>query len=75
MKLRPYGGLIAVDNSSLDNYFKSFRKLRLHAILHDPSSFTAESSRKGTGYAYVLPRPISNEFLGHIKGLVLCFLL
>ena len=69
LKLRPYGGLIGVDNSSLDNYFKSFKTLRLNAILHDASGFIAEYSRKGPGYSYVLLCPITNEYLGHITGL------
>ena len=42
LKLRPHGGLIVIDNSSLDNYFKSFKILRLHTILHDASGFIAE---------------------------------
>ena len=69
LKPRPYGGLIGVDNSSLDNFFKSFKILRLLAILHNASGFIAEYSRKGPGYSYVLPCPITNEFLGHITGL------
>ena len=72
LKLRPYGGLIGIDNSSLDNYFKSFKILRLHAIFHDASGFIAEYSRKGLGYSYVLPCPITNEYLGHITGLASC---
>ena len=32
LKLRPYGGLIGIDNSSLDTYLKSYKFLRLHAI-------------------------------------------
>ena len=27
LKLRPYGGLIGIDELSLDNYIKSFKKL------------------------------------------------
>ena len=72
LKLRPYGGLIGIDNSSLDNFFKSFKLLRLHAILHDASGFIAEYSRKGPGYSYVLPCPITNEYLGQITGLAFC---
>ena len=72
LKLRPYGGLIGIDNSSLDNYFKSFKILRLHAILHDASGFIAKYSCKGPGYSYVLPCPITNEYLGHIKWLAFC---
>ena len=66
LKLRLYGGLIGIDNSSLDYYFKSFKILRLHAILHNASGFVAEYSHKGPGYSYVLPCPITNEYLGHI---------
>ena len=39
LKLRPYGGLIGIDNSSLDVYLKNFKILRLHAILHDACGF------------------------------------
>ena len=46
LKLRPYGGLIGIDNSSLDKYFKSYKILRLHAILHDASGFVFEYSEK-----------------------------
>ena len=72
LKLRPYGGLIGIDNSSLDNYFKSFKILRLHAILHYASGIIAEYSHKGPGYSYVLLCPITNKYLGHITGLAFC---
>ena len=49
LKLRPYGGLIGIDNSSLDTYLKSYKFLRLHAIVHDASGFIAEHSQKGPG--------------------------
>ena len=45
LKLRPYGGLISIDNSSLDSYLKSYKLHRLHAILHDASGFIAEHSQ------------------------------
>ena len=57
LKLRPYGGIIGIDNSSLDTYLKSSKVLRLHAIFHDASGFIAEYSQKGPGYSYVLPCP------------------
>ena len=69
LRLRPYCGLIGIDNSSLDNYFKSFKILRLHAILHYASRFIAEYSHKGPGYSYMLPCPNINKYLGHIRGL------
>ena len=46
LKLRPYGGLIGIDNSSLDTYLKSYKFLRLHAILHDASGLIAEQSER-----------------------------
>ena len=42
IKLRPYGGLIGIDNSSLDKYLKNSKILRLHAILHDAAGFIHE---------------------------------
>ena len=69
LKLRPYGGIIGIDNSSLDKYFKFFKILRLHAILHEPSGFVREFSEKGPGYSYVLRCPVKNEYLGHVTGL------
>ena len=73
LKLRPYGGLIGIDNSSLDKYLKSYEFLPLHAILHDASGFIAEHLRKGPGYSYVLPCPITNAYIGHMTGLMSCF--
>ena len=72
LKLRPYGGLIGIDNSALDKYFKSFKVLRLHAILHDASGFVYEYSEKGPGYSYVLPCSVTNEYLGHVTGIAFC---
>ena len=72
LKMRPYGGLIGIDNSSLDKYFNSYKILRLHAILHDASGFVFEYSEKGPGYSYVLPCPVTNEYLGHVTGLAFC---
>ena len=58
-KLRPYGGLNVIDNSSLDTYLKSYKFLQIHAIFN-ASGFIAEHSQKGLGYSYVLPCPITN---------------
>ena len=41
-KLRPYGGLISIDNSSLDKYLKNSKILQLHAILHNAAGFIHE---------------------------------
>ena len=70
LELSSYGGLIEIDNSSLDNCLKSLKILRLHAILHDASDYIAEYSHKGSGYTYALPCQITDEYLGHIAGLV-----
>ena len=53
LKLRHYGSLIGIDSSTLDKYFKSCKILRLHAILHDASSFVFEHSEKGPSYCLV----------------------
>ena len=73
LKLRPYGGLIGIDKLSLDNYIKSFKKLRLHAMLHDASFVIAEYSPKVPGYPYVLPYPFRNEYLDHIMNWLIIF--
>ena len=49
MKMKPYGGPIGIDNSSLDKYFKSYKIVRLHAILHEVSGFVFEYSGKRAG--------------------------
>ena len=72
LKLRPYGGLIGIDNSSLDKYLKSYKFLRLHAISHDASGFIAEHSQKGPRHSYVLPCPIKKAYTGHMTGLMFC---
>ena len=69
MKMRPYGGLLGIDNS-LDKYFKSYKILL--AILHDASGFVFEYSEKGPGYWNVIPCPMTNEYLGHVTGLSFC---
>ena len=72
MKMRPHGGLVGIDNSSLNKYFKCYKISRLRAIVHDPSSFVFEYSEKGPGYTYVLPCAVTNEYLGHVTGLNFC---
>ena len=72
MKMRPYGGLIGIDNYSLDKYFKSYKFLRLHAIRHNASGFVFDYSEKRPGYSYFLPCPVTNKCLGHVTGLAFC---
>ena len=68
LKLRPYRGLIGVDNSSLDVYFKNFKVLSFHAILHDACGFLCEFREKGPGCSYVLACPVTTEYVGHVTG-------
>ena len=52
LKLRPYGGLIGIDNSSLDHQLKSFKVLRLHAVLHDAGGFIYERYKDSQFFIY-----------------------
>ena len=61
LKLKPYGGIIGIDISSLDCYLKSFKAHRLHAIIHNTSGFFAEYSKKAPGCSYVLPCSIKKR--------------
>ena len=72
LKLQPYGGLIGIDNSAHDKYFKSFQLLRLHAILHDAFGFVYEYSEKSPGYSNVSPCTVTNEHLGHVTRIAFC---
>lgn len=70
--LRPYGGLIGVDNSRLDLYLKRSKILRLHAALHDSAGFVKEHSGIGPGYAYAIGCPINSCLAGHVTGIAFC---
>ena len=78
LKLKPYCGLIGIDNSSVDVYFKNFKVLLLHAILHDAFAcctsrvFVYENSEKGPSYSYVLPCSVKNKYVGHVTGNAFC---
>ena len=72
LKLRPYGGIIGMDNSSLDTYLKPFKGLCLLAILH-VSGFIAVYSQNGPGFSYVLTSPITNAYIVHLTGLFCMF--
>ena len=69
LKNRPYGGLIGIDNSSLDKHLKQFKFLRILAILHDAAGYLQEKNHTGPGYTYVLPCPIKNCSLVHVTGI------
>ena len=51
LKLRPYGGIFGIDNSSEDKYPKISKVLRLHAILQDAGGFIYEIYNQGPGYS------------------------
>ena len=66
--LRPFGGLIGIDNSSLDHQLISFKVLRLHAA----GVFIYERCKQGPGYSYMPPWKSSNCFSGHLSGILFC---
>ena len=72
IKLRPYGGLIGIDNSSLDKYLKNSKILRLHAILHDAAGFIHEFCQQGPPYCYMFPWNCNNSLLGLLSGIAFC---
>ena len=69
----PHGGKIGMGNSKMHNFFKKYKTLRLHAILHDASGYMKREWNKGSGYVYVMQCPINNCFLGHVTGILFCF--
>ena len=62
LKLRPYAGIIGIDNSSVDKYLKISKVLRLHANLLDAGGFIYEIYNQGPRYSYLLPWKSSNCF-------------
>ena len=72
IKLRPYGGLIGIDDSSLDKYLKDSKILRLHAILHDAAGFVDEVYNTGPTYCYILPWKCNSSLIGHLSGITFC---
>ena len=42
IKLRPYGGMIGIENFSLDKYLSDSKILQMHAVLHDAAGFVRE---------------------------------
>ena len=74
-KLKFYGGLIGIDNSSLDKYLKKYKNLRLHAILHNEAGFIHEFHQEDPTYCYMLPWNLCNSLLGHLSGIAFCLLI
>ena len=72
IKLRPYGGLIGIDKSSLDKNLNDSKILRLHAILHDAAGFVHEVYNTGPTYCYMIPWKSNNSLIGHLSGITFC---
>ena len=68
MKIRFYGGLIGIDNSSTDRFLKDSKILRLHAILHVAVGYIQQYYKQGPGYAYMLSCDINSPFARHITA-------
>ena len=73
IKLRPYGGLIGIDNSSMDSYLKNSKILRLLAVLHDAIGFIHEFYQEGPTYCNMFSWNCNNSLLGHLSGIAFCF--
>ena len=77
--LCPFGGLIGIGNSPLENVLGNFKIFRLHAIFHDAAGFMLTNMGCGPGYCYILPSSIARKlnycFLGHLTGLSYCLFL
>ena len=71
IKLRAYGGLIGIDDSSFDKYSKDSKILRLHAILHDAAGFVDEVYNTGPTYCYMLPWKCNSRLIGRLSGITL----
>ena len=69
LKLRPYCGLIGIDDSSLDSYLHDFKILRLHAVIPDAAGYMYENFQRGPGYSYMLPCRFKSCFAGHASGI------
>ena len=71
LNIRPYGGLIGVDNSRLHPLLKYSKVLRLHAALHDAAGFVKDCRNKGPGYVYAFRySPINNFPFAHLTGIL-----
>ena len=69
----PYGGLISIGDSWLENILGKYKIFRLHAVLHDASGYMKRKFNVGPGYVYSLINISRNScFLGHATGLLLC---
>ena len=67
IKLRPYGGLIGIDSSSLNKHLKTSKILQLHAILRNAVGFIHWFYQQDPTYCYMLPLNCNNSLLGYLS--------
>ena len=65
-------GTIGYVNSYFEILFRHFKKIRLHAILHDAAGALRAHSGKRPGYCYMIGRGPNSCLLGHVTGLLFC---
>ena len=73
IKLRPYGGLIGIDNSSLDKYLydsENFYECMLFYTM--PPVLSAKVYNTGPTYCYVSPWKCNSSLIGHLSGITFC---
>ena len=70
----PFGGIIGIGNSKLENIFGNFKIFKLHAVLLDAAGFMRTNYSKGPGYIYFSNRfnCLNSCLLGHVSGIVYC---
>ena len=50
--------------------FQILKNVSLDAIIHDACGFGFEYNEKGPRYSSFLPCPVTNEYHGHVTGIV-----
>ena len=72
IKLRPNGGLIGIDNSSLNKYLNDLIILRLHATLLDAARIVHKVNNTGPTFCHMLAWKCNNSLIGHLSGITFC---
>ena len=72
--MRPFVGLIGVNDSRLDSLLKHRKGLSFYEALHDAAGFIKDCKDKGPGYNYAFRYfPLINCLFGHLTGLIFTF--
>ena len=77
-RLCPFGGIIGIGDSHLEQILGGFKLFRLHAMIHDACGFIRSNYQKGPGYAYLFPQLpdwLNCCLLGHVTGILYCIYL